>query len=72
MTGTLEHRASRSADRLVLKGETRAGRYRERERQGEDSRAKEPATIGQCGAQGWPSIAKVLKGGMKRDEWQEK
>ena len=30
MTGTLEHRASRSADRLVLKGETREGRNRER------------------------------------------
>ena len=30
MTGTLEHRASRSADRLVLKGETREGRYWER------------------------------------------
>ena len=30
MTGSLEHRASRSADRLVLKEETREGRYRER------------------------------------------
>ena len=30
MTVTLEHRASRSADRLVLKGETREGGYRER------------------------------------------
>ena len=30
MTGTLEHRASHSADRLVVKGETREGGYRER------------------------------------------
>ena len=30
MTGTLERRASRSADRLVLMGETREGGYRER------------------------------------------
>ena len=51
-----------------IEGRNTSGKVPGEERQGEDSRAKEPATIGQ----GWPSIAKVLKGGMKRDEWQEK
>ena len=60
MTGTLEHRASRSADRLVLKGETREGGHRERSAK-EKTAEKEPATIGQCGAQGWPSNSKELK-----------
>ena len=40
MTGTLEHRASRSADRLVLKGGTREGRYRERSAKEKNSREK--------------------------------
>ena len=49
MTGTLEHRASRSADRLVLKGETR-GKVLGKERQGEDGRVEKPATCTCYGA----------------------
>ena len=60
MTVTLEHRASRSADHLVLKGETREGRDWER-----SAKKKQPSEGARndraMRTQGWPSNSKVLK-----------
>ena len=50
MTGTLEHRASRSADRLVLKGETREGRYWERSAKEKTDESRSPQRVRVAGA----------------------
>ena len=49
MTGTLEHSASRSADRLVLKGETREGGYRERSAKEKTAEQRSPHRLGNAG-----------------------
>ena len=50
MTGTLEHRASRSADRLVLKGETQEGRYWERSAKEKTDESRSPQRVRVAGA----------------------
>ena len=50
MTGTLEHRASRSADRLVLKGEAREGRYWERSAKEKTDESRSPHRVRVAGA----------------------
>ena len=50
MTGTLEHRASRRADRLVLNGETREGRYWERSAKEKTDESRNPQRVRVAGA----------------------
>ena len=50
MTGTWEHRASRSADRLVEKGETREGRDWERSAKEKTDESRNPQRVRVAGA----------------------
>ena len=54
MTGTLEHRASRS-DYRRNKGRNTRWKELGKERQGEDGRVEKPATSTCCGGLDWPS-----------------
>ena len=72
MTGTLEHRASRSADRFVLKGETREGEYRERSPKEKTAERRGPQRKGNAGPRAGRRTPRYSREKVKIAEWREK
>ena len=72
MTVTLEHRASRSADRLVLKGETREGGHRERSAKEKTAERKGPQRKDNAGPRAGRRTPRYSREKVKIAEWRQK